>query len=294
MPMTMACIVGTEIQRQIESGRLAVQRLGRRATPFGDSGELFQCNDGPTGFYLLVRHGAGLAKPAPWKINDRANLYALKDVGAQCVLSWGPGGAVTHNFAVGDLVILSDLIDRTRQRPRTFFENSPLGYLRQFPVFCPTLRRVAGEALHGLRLSYHGAAAAAVSEGPRLETPAEVRMLATAGAEIVTHHFAPEAFLAKELQLCYAAVCYVVNYAETGSCHRPFSAGDLFGGLTQQSDGQRLAAVLAAMGTVNRQIAAALAAASGACECDKTQAANIQAYGLNSDWRTWFKTEQRS
>ena len=54
--------------------------------------------------------------------------------------AWGPGGAVTHNIAVGDLVVVDDVIDQTRQRAGTFFQDSPLGFLRQFPVFCPTLR----------------------------------------------------------------------------------------------------------------------------------------------------------
>ena len=205
------------------------------------------------------------------------------------VLGWGPGAAVTHNMAVGDLAILDDVIDQTHLRPRTFFEDSPLGFLRQFPVFCQSLRRACDEALHEMKLVYHGAATAAVREGPRLETPAEVRMLSAMGAEIVTHTFAPEMFLARELQICYAAVCYIVNYAETGSRHSRFASGELFGGLSARSDSERLAGSVGAMGQIVAQIsAAATGGHDGVCECHNAMADQAAEHSLDADWRTWF------
>jgi 5'-methylthioadenosine phosphorylase len=285
----IACIAGEEVYRQWEAGRIAGRSLGGRNTPFGASGEVFLVEADPQPYYLLPRYGAGILKTAPCRVNDRANLYALKDLGVQMVLAWGSGGAVTHNIAVGDLVILDDVIDMTRCRKQTYFEDSPLGFLRQFPVFCPALRRVAAGVLHEMKLVYKGAGTAAVCEGPRLETPAEVRMLAAMGAEVVTHSFVPEAFLAKELQLCYAAICYVVNYAETGSHHRPFAAGELFGGLTQQSDGDRLAAAVGAMSRIVGSVAAAAARAPRDCECARTMAHNVREYNLPLGWREWFQ-----
>jgi 5'-methylthioadenosine phosphorylase len=289
MAVNVACIAGEEIHRQWDAGLIEGEKLGPRATPFGESGEIFLVQPDGAPYYLLPRYGVGRDKPAPHKINSRANLYALKDLGVECVLAWAPGGAITHNIAVGDLAILSDVIDRTHLRPGTFFEDSPLGFLRQFPVFCPGLRRVIGDVLHEMKLVYHGARIAAVSEGPRLETPAEVSMLQRMGADIVTHAFVPEVFLAKELEMCYAAVCYVVNYAETGSGRRPFAAGELFGGLTQQSDGERLAAAVGAMGQVVQQVTAAVAEAGRDCECSKTMRGNVKEYDLDGDWRTWFE-----
>ena len=113
-------------------------------------------------------------------------------------------------------------------------------------------------------------------------------MLATIGAEVVTHTFVPEVFLAKELQLCYAAICYVVNYAETGSRHRPFATGDLFGGLTQQSDTERLAGVVASMSHIAANLADALDSAEVTCKCSQTMAAYRQAYDLPENWRQWL------
>lgn len=288
MSISFACIAGEEVHRQWLNGRIAGEKVGSRETPFGPSGEIFRVESDHAPYYLQARYGAGMAKTAPHRVNYRANLYALKDLGVAAVLAWGPGAAVTHNIAVGDLVILDDLIDQTHLRPRTFFEDSPLGFLRQFPVFCQSLRRACEGVLHGMKLVYHGAGTAAVREGPRLETPAEVRMLSTMGAEIVTHTFAPEMFLARELQLCYAAICYVVNYAETGSRHRPFVSGELFGGLSSQSDSERLAGSVGAMGQIVAQIAAAAGGDDGACECPKAMADQITRHNLDDDWRTWF------
>lgn len=288
MNVTMACIAGEEIYRQVEAGRFCGKSLGSQNTPFGPSTEFFLI-EGDHPFYLLPRHGLGMNKTPASKINYLANFYAIKDLGAAHVLSWGPGGAVTHNMAVGDLVILDDVIDRTTQRPRTFFEDSPLGFLRQFPVFCPFLRRVAASVLANLKLLHHTTGTAAVSEGPRLETPAEVRMLASMGAQVVTHNFAPEVFLAKELELCHAAICYVVNYAETGSKHRPFAAGELFGGLTQRSDRERLNAALSNMSQVVCNLAATIATtATKDCDCARTMENNRRLYNIGDDWRAWF------
>jgi 5'-methylthioadenosine phosphorylase len=288
MAATLACIAGEEIHRQWRTGEYSGRRVGSRQTPFGPSGDVFLVDSVSPAFYLLARHGEGLAKTSPAKINYLANMYALKDLGVRAVLAWGAGGAISHNLAIGDLVILDDLIDKTHLRPRTFFEDSALGFLRQFPVFCPKLRRLAGQIMHDRGLVYHGARVAAVCEGPRLETPAEVRMLGALGAELVTHAFVPEAFLAKELQLCYAAVCYVVNYAETGSRHRPFAPGQLFAGLTENAENSRLTESIGQMFAVAGQVAGLLEGEGESCECPRSMRRAVERYGLSDDWRTWF------
>jgi len=288
MSATIACIAGEEIHRQWATGRIEGERIGCRGTPFGESGEILLVRTEDVSYYLLPRYGQGLAKTAPSRINDRANLYALKDLGVERVLAWSAGGAITHTIAVGDLVILDDLIDRTYLRTGTFFPDSPLGYLREFPVFCPHVRRALAEALGELKLVYHGSGTVAVCEGPRLETPAEIRMLGMIGAEIVTHAFVPEAFLAKELQLCYAAVCYVVNYAETGSRHHPFAPGSLFGPLSPKSEGERLAGVVAAMNEIVRSVVVSVDREGRTCDCGRTMAGHVEQYDLPKDWREWF------
>jgi len=289
MSVTMACIAGEEIYRQWDAGRIAGERIGVRQTPFGPSGEIFLARQPGPPYYLMPRHGTGAGKVPSRDANYRANIYALKDLGVQRVIAWGPGGAITHNIAIGELVILSDLIDWTYLRAKTFFPDSQLGCLRQFPVFCPTLRRSLGEVLHEMRVIYHGGCTAAILEGPRLETPAEVRMIGAAGAEVLTHTFVPEVFLARELELCYAAVCYVVNYAETGSPHRPFAAGNLFGQSEANPEHGRIETVVGAMTEIVRHCAQLVAEGPSACACDRAMANNIKEYGLSPDFRTWFE-----
>ena len=287
MDVNFACIAGEEIYRQYDAGKLIGEHIGSRPTPFGQTGGIFLVG-GDCPFYVLPRYGIGMKKVAPRTVNSRANIYALKDLGVQCVLAWGPGGAVSHNMGVGDLAVCGDLIDQTHLRDKTFFEDSPLGFLRQFPVFCPKLRQTAVSIIGDMHLPFHDGGTVAVTEGPRLETPAEVRVLGHHGVEIVTHAFVPEVFLARELEMCYAAVCYIVNCAETGSRHRPFMAGNLFGGLTQEDDALRLARSIGAMSKVLTRVACALAANGRRCECDKTMAANVDEYSLSEDWRQWF------
>ena len=90
MNVTMACIAGEEIHRQWDAGQFAGKVLGARTTPFGPSGEIFLV-DSDQPFYLLPRYGPGMSKTPVHRVNHRANLYALKDLGAAQVLSCGAG-----------------------------------------------------------------------------------------------------------------------------------------------------------------------------------------------------------
>ena len=287
MPVTMACIAGATVYKMLQGGQLVARELPRRSTPFGQSNPIFQA-EGDVPYLVMPRHGPGRERPAPWQVNYRANLYALKDLGVQSVLSWSAAGAITHSLAPGFLVVPDDVIDMTHNRPSTFFENSCLGYLRQFPVFCPALQKRLGRLLLDMKLPLEVAVTAAVTEGPRLETPAEIRMLATAGAKVVTHTLAPDVFLAKELQMCFAGLCYVVNFAETGSLHRPFTAGMLFNGGMEPAT-SKIAKVASRLPEIMARLAESLLQKEP-CECDRTMAESVQRYNLSDDWRTWFTT----
>ncbi len=289
MPATLACIADEEIYRQWSAGPLQGQALGRRDTPYGPSGDIFRVQNDDVVFYLLARCGAGMDRVAPHRVNTRANLYALKDLGVHCILGWGPGAAITHNIAEGDLVILTDVIDMTKQRPTTFFEDSPLGALRQFPVFCDELRRRLAGTLEEMKLIHHTSGVAAVREGPRMETPAEVRMLSMIGAEIVTHTFVPEPFLARELQMGYAAVCYVTNYAETGSRFAPFAAGGLFKDLGFITAADRRSGPAGALGRIAAQLAVSLTGLDLSTYAPAAaQSGHVEKFNLPADWREWF------
>lgn len=288
MADTIACIASEKVFRPWEGERIHGTRMGSRPTPFGQSGDLFLIDEQSPAFWLVPRYGT-TDQPADQRPPDpRATLYALKDVGVQHVVEWAPAAAITHTLSVGDIMLPTDLIDRTTRHPKTCFERSPIGALRQFPVFCPTLRRAAGQVLHEMKLLYHGAGTVAVGEGPRHETAAEVRQLAHSGVELVSHAFAPHVFLAKELALCYAAVAYVVAYAESGRRQQPFAPRDLFGGLTAQTEEDRLASTVGALNEIVRNIATALDEVACECDCAATMDEHVREYGLGEDWHEWF------
>jgi 5'-methylthioadenosine phosphorylase len=290
MAGTLGCIAGEEIYWQWDAGRLPGEALGPRDTPFGPSGDLFRIETSGSPILLLPRHGGGMDRPAPCLVNDRANVYALKDAGVDHILGWGPGGAITHNIAVGDLVVLGDLMDQTTRREPTFFKDNPLGMLRQFPVFCSTLRNLVVDILQEMRLVHHATGVAAVREGPRMDTPAEIRMLSTLGAEVVTRTFVPELFLARELEMGYVAVCYVTHYAETGSRHRPFAPGGLFGPVNQETEADRLDAVVGTLGRIATQLAEAIDRTDlSLCPCCSSQRHHVAEHNLPADWRAWFE-----
>jgi 5'-methylthioadenosine phosphorylase len=290
MAATLACIADEEIYRQWDADLLQGQALGSRETPYGPSGDVFHVQGDETAFYLLARCSPGMDRSAPHRINARANLYALKDLAVDCILGWGPGAAITHNISEGDLVILSDVIDQTHVRPTTFFEDSPLGALRQFPVFCNELRRRLAATLEEMKLIHHTSGVAAVREGPRLETPAEVRMLSMIGAEIVTHSFVPEPFLARELQMGYAAVCYVTNYAETGSRFQPFASGGLFKDLGFITDADRRSGPAGALGRIAANLAVSLVDLDlETYPAASSQSGHVEKFNLPADWREWFE-----
>jgi 5'-methylthioadenosine phosphorylase len=288
MSAILACLGGSALYRLAESGQVGARALGSRQTPYGPSGPIFLAEQSPAPFYLVPRYPPGRQRPAPGQINYRAIFYALKDLEVQAVLSWSAAGAITHNLSLGQVAVPDDLLDMTSRRCSSFYEKSALGCLRQFPVFCPQLCRALEDALVDMRLPHQSGGTVAVAEGPRLETPAEIRMLATCGAELVAHTLAPEAFLAKELQMCLAGAFYLVNYAETGSWHRPFTTGDLFGGLSQASGQEKIRRTADALPELLTRLAGQLAQAPQTCDCGKTMAYYAQTHQLGADWRGWL------
>ena len=288
MSIDLACFAGGPLHRALKSGRLKARQLEAVRTPFGAPEPILLVEEVPAPFCVVPRHVPAQRRRGPWQLNYRATLYALKDLGVRAVLDWAAAGAITHNMRIGQIVLPEDLFDFTRRRDQTFFDHAALGLLRQFPVFCPALRQAAAEVLREMKADAYAGGTAAVTEGPRLETAAEVRMLAGMGAEVVTHSIAPLPFLAKELQMCMAAGLYLVNYAETGSRHRPFSTGSLFGGLTQASDDERLRRLCDILPEMLTALADKVSGSEPTCACGRTMAAHIDQDGLDEDWHRWF------
>jgi 5'-methylthioadenosine phosphorylase len=266
---------------------LRAQSSERYDTPFGRSNpvHVFRHNNIP--FALLSRHGeTGYSVSAPY-VNDRANLYALKSLGVEKILAWCAPGAINEAMAPGDLVIPHDILDEGHQQPYTFFPDRGLGFVRQNPVFCPELRHKVIATLTAGPFPIHPAGVYTATTGPRLETPAEVRKYKLLGGDLVGMTLVPEIFLARELELCYAAICYVVNYAE-GIKDRPYQPGVLFEGLATLEEIERVKAVEAAFAEIALSLLPELAETTRQCPCPWLMERYRQRGDIGKNWREWF------
>lgn len=285
MKPDLACIGGTAAYDLLRDGAFVAQRLGPQETPFGLSQSLYLCETRFGAFLFLSRHGESGYELAPSFINYRANIYALKEMGVRTIVSWSETRAITHNFQIGQYVLVHDLIDETYLRPATFFENQGLGVLRQWPVFCPSVHKAIATALREEGARYADRGVYVCVEGPRLETPAEARKYARLGGELIGQSLAPEVFLARELQMCYASVCYVARYAETGSEFRPFENGRILGYDKQH---ERAMSAVERLPRLLERLSEVLTRTPALCSCDRTMQHHIDSGALGVEWRSWF------
>jgi 5'-methylthioinosine phosphorylase len=122
-------------------------------------------------------------------------------------------GAIDQDLQPGSIIIPSDVIDLTKSRRNTFYDGSPVTHVDVSEPYCPTVIKSLADAASGLGKKGKDGIVMACTEGPRYETPAEIRMLRTLGAGIVGMTGAPEVFLARELEMCYASISFVSNMA---------------------------------------------------------------------------------
>ncbi len=283
---SLAIIGGSAAYKLLAQGEIRGERLGPRETPFGPSQPIFSVRDRDAGFFFLSRHGEhGYSVTAPF-VNYRANIYALRDIGARAVIAWSGPGALREDLEVGRFVVPDDVIDETKRRPSTFFENRGIGFIRQSPTFCPTLRGILCEVLEETGAAFTDSGTYVCTEGPRLETRAEVRKYAQFGGDLVGMTLVPEVFLARELEMCYAAICYVTNRAE-GLRSRAFEAGELFEGLSSPEEMRRVEASVAMFPEIIRRAAKALPAARFDCSCRRSMERYRKRGDISGDWRDW-------
>jgi len=267
--------------------------IGERDTPFGPSQPIYLFERPAGSFLFLSRHGERGYSVAASFVNYRANIYALKDLGVKRILAWSGPGAISTDYRIGQLVIVDDIIDETRRRAATFYEHGGLGFIRQNPVFCPSARDMLAGALSDLGLDFASGGTYVCTEGPRLETPAEIRMFKLCGAHLVGMTLVPEVFLAKELEMCYAALCYVTNYAE-GLKEAEFQPGVLFEGLSDEDERKTVEGTVAEFPRIVDAVAARAAAktASGEtpeCTCSRAMQRYRDRGDIGTEWREWMK-----
>jgi len=161
---------------------------------------------------FLPRHGPMHDVP-PHKVNYRANILALKHLGVERIIATNAVGSMNKEYSPGDLAIPEDIIDFTKSRPTTFFESAPVTHVDMSQPYCPELRSVLIDSAQGVKTKVWGNSILTATEGPRYETPAEIRMLQELGGDLVGMTGSPEVFLSREQEICYAAICFVSNRA---------------------------------------------------------------------------------
>ena len=160
---------------------------------------------------FLSRHGAG-HRLTPTELPVRANIYALKLLGVERVISISAVGSLREEFAPQHMVVPDQLIDRTRQRVSSFFGDGIVAHVSFAEPFCPTLRRLLVESGRAAGATVHDGGTYVVMEGPAFSTVAESELYRSWGAGVIGMTALPEAKLAREAELCYGTLACVTDY----------------------------------------------------------------------------------
>ena len=184
-------------------------------TPYGEpSGPVTHGMIAGKRIVFLARHGYTHNIP-PHKVNYRANLWALKSLGVEKVVAMAAVGGITPEMKPTRLVIPDQIIDYTYGRPHTFFEEglTDVTHIDFSWPYCPEVRNALLAAAECAQLDVVSRGTYAATQGPRLETVAEIARLERDGCDLVGMTAMPEASLARELELCYASCAVVANWA---------------------------------------------------------------------------------
>ena len=160
---------------------------------------------------FLARHGIG-HHIMPSEINYRANIYALKEMGVERVVSISACGSLREDYAPGHIVIPDQLFDNTKGRVRTFFGDGLVVHVSVADPFCLDLSAQLEKATRKTNATVHNGGAFITIEGPRFSTKAESNTFRTWGMALIGMTASPEAFLAREAELCYAVMAHVTDY----------------------------------------------------------------------------------
>jgi 5'-methylthioadenosine phosphorylase len=224
-------------------GNMEVTRRKVARTPYGEpSGALTFGRIGACDVVFLARHGYGHTI-APHEVNYRANLWALKEAGAAEVVSIASVGAIASSLAPGALVVPHQVIDYTWGRHATYFEGkgTPVNHIDFTAPYSASLRAKLKAAAKACGEAVIDQGVYAATQGPRLETAAEIDRLGRDGADLVGMTGMPEAALARELTMDYAHLAVVVNPAAgRGTSARSVSVEDIGRVIEETMGGVRL------------------------------------------------------
>ncbi|MEM2878833.1 MAG: S-methyl-5'-thioadenosine phosphorylase [Candidatus Hadarchaeales archaeon] len=184
------------------------------STPYGKVNEILIGVISGRRVAFLPRHGRSHSVP-PHMVNYRANIWALKKMGVRRVMATTSCGSMNPKIRPGDMAVFGQFIDFTKGRPSTFHDGGKHGvvHVDMTEPYCPELSGMLFDSAKRAGVRVHRGTIYACTEGPRFETPAEIRALRGLGADLVGMTNVPECVLAREAEMCYAALGIVTNFA---------------------------------------------------------------------------------
>lgn len=160
---------------------------------------------------FLARHGIGHTI-SPTEVNARANIWALKMLGIDRIIGVSACGSLREDFAPGNIVIPDQLFDHTHNRPRSFFSEGVVVHISAAEPFCPELSTLLHQSVSECDCVVHKGGAMITIEGPRFSTKVESNIYRAWGLSLIGMTTSPEAFLAREAEMCYAVMAHVTDY----------------------------------------------------------------------------------
>ncbi len=191
---------------------LEVREERRLETPWGEPSDpyvLGEVDGHPVAF--LARHGRG-HRILPSELNFHANIYGFKVLGAERLISVGAVGSLKEAYAPTDIVVPDQFFDRTRHRPDTFFGDGLVAHVSMADPVCPVLSAVLADAAEAAGATVHRGGTYMCMEGPQFSTRAESHVYRQWGADVIGMTNLQEAKLAREAEICYAALSMITDY----------------------------------------------------------------------------------
>jgi len=204
---SVAVIGGSGLEKMLDKGRIIEVETQYGKPPPVAIGTI---RDHEVAF--IPRHGVKHEVP-PHRVNYRAIIIGLKSLGVERIIGTNAVGAISEKCAPGDIAIPVDIVDFTKARPTTLYDTGPVIHVDVTEPYCPSLRKLLIESAKKQVKKLWTDSVLVCTEGPRFETPAEIRMFRSLGCDLVGMTGAPEVFFAREAGLCYATICFVSNMA---------------------------------------------------------------------------------
>jgi 5'-methylthioadenosine phosphorylase len=193
---------------------LTIKKSRTVSTPYGRPSEKYVIGEiDDTEIIFLPRHGKHHGIP-PHMINYRANIWGFKKLGVKRILSISAVGGIRKGLKPGDIIILDQVLDMTKNRQATFFDGKDgVAHIDFTDPFCPELGKAVQRAGVKSKVTLKKGGTYVAVEGPRLESASEIKSFRILGGDVVGMTGMPEASLAREAEICYAGVSVVANYA---------------------------------------------------------------------------------